>query len=347
MMLGASTLALLLSAPTAVDFPGAQPQLAAAGGRVGLVFGEGQAIFFAGSRDGGRTFSPPVAVPTQGRLALGRHRGPRVALTGGAVVVTAMLAAGRDDGDLFAWRSTDEGRTWSAPVRLNGVAASAREGLHGMAAAGDTVAVAWLDLRAQGTRIFTAVSRDGGATWAADRLAYQSPSGTVCQCCHPSVAVSPKGEIAVMFRNAIEGARDLYLTRSGDGGRTFEPAARLGSGTWKLEACPMDGGGVAIDGRGALVTVWRREADVFLARPDQPEERLGTGRDPVIALAGDGAWSAAWRGDDGVSIQDAKHAAPRRLAEGGQAPALIALPDGSLLAAWERERRVFVAPVAR
>jgi len=346
-MLQALTLALLLSAPTAAEFPGTQPQLAAADGRVGLVFGEGQAIFFAGSRDGGRTFSPPVAVPSQGRLALGRHRGPRVALTGGAVVVTAIMAAGRDDGDLIAWRSTDEGRTWSAPVRLNGVAASAREGLHGMAAAGDTVAVAWLDLRGTGTRIYTAVSHDGGATWSEDRLAYQSPSGTVCQCCHPSVAVSAKGEIAVLFRNAVEGARDLYLTRSGDGGRTFGPAARLGSGTWKLEACPMDGGGLAMDGRGAVLTVWRREADLFLARAGQPEERLGTGRDPVVAIGNEGTWWAAWRADEGLMIQDAKRAAPGRLAEGGQAPALLALSDGSLLAAWEREKRVFVAPVPR
>jgi len=314
---------------------------------VGLAFGEDRSIFFAGSGDGGRTFSAPVRVPSQGRLALGRHRGPRVALTGRAVVVTAILAAGRDDGDLWAWRSTDDGRTWSARVRLNAAATSAREGLHGMAAAGDTVAVAWLDLRAPGTRIYAAVSRDGGATWSEDRLAYQSPSGTVCQCCHPSVAVSAKGEIAVMFRNSLEGARDLHVTGSRDGGRTFEPAVKLGSGTWKLEACPMDGGGLAIDPRGAVVTVWRRETDVFLASPGRPEERLATGHDPVIAVAGDGGWSVAWQGEEGLLIRDAKHAAPRLLAEGGQAPALLALPDGSLLAAWEREKRVFVAPVPR
>jgi len=346
-MLALLTIAFLASAPSAAEFPGGQPQLASAGRRVGLVFGEDRSIFFAGSGDGGRTFSAPVRVPSQGRLALGRHRGPRVALTGRAVVVTAILAAGRDDGDLWAWRSTDDGRTWSAPARLNAAATSAREGLHGMAAAGDTVAVAWLDLRAPGTRIYAAVSRDGGATWSADRLVYQSPSGTVCQCCHPSVAVSARGEIAVMFRNALEGARDLHVTRSRDGGRTFEPAVKLGSGTWKLEACPMDGGGVGIDPRGAVVTAWRRETELFVARPGQPEERLGTGRDPVIAVGADGTWSVAWQGDDGLMIRDARHPEPRRLTEGGQAPALLALPEGSLLAAWERGKRVFVAPVPR
>jgi hypothetical protein len=346
-MLAVLTLALLASAPTAAEFPGVQPQLAAAGSRVGVVFGQGQTILYSESRDAGRTFSAPVTLPSQEGLALGAHRGPRVALTASAVVVTAILGHGREDGDLLAWRSSDGGRTWSAPVRLNGVRAAAREGLHGMAAAGDRVAVAWLDVREPGTRIYAAVSGDGGATWSGDRLVYQSPSGTVCQCCHPSVAVSAKGEITIMFRNSVEGARDLYVTVSRDGGRTFEPAAKLGNGTWKLEACPMDGGGVGIDPRGAVVTAWRRETELFVARPGQPEERLGTGRDPVIAVGADGTWSVAWRGDDGLMIRDAKHAEPRSLSETGQSPALLALPDGSLLAAWERGKRVFVAPVPR
>ena len=340
-------LLLLVSAPVTAEFPGVQPHLAAAGQRVGLVFGQGQTIGYAGSRDSGRTFSAPGTLKSQGHLALGMHRGPRVALANGAVVVTAILGDGREDGDLFAWRSTDEGRTWSKPVRLNRVPAAAREGLHGIAAAGDLVAVAWLDRSTSGTRVFGAVSADGGATWSEDRLVYQSPSGTVCECCHPSVAVSAKGMVAVMFRNAIDGARDLHVTVSADGGRTFGPAVKLGDGTWKLSACPMDGGAVAIDSRGDVVTVWRREKDLFLARPGQAEERLGTGRDPVIAMAADGTSRVAWRGEAGLLVADPRRGEAKDLAEGGQAPVLLALADGSLLAAWEREKRVFVAALPR
>jgi hypothetical protein len=346
-MNAALCLLLLVSAPVTAEFPGVQPQLAAAGQRVGLVFGQGQTIFYAGSHDAGRTFSAPVTLASQGLLALGMRRGPRVALTTGAVVVTGILGGGRDEGDLFAWRSTDEGRTWSKPARLNRVTAAAREGLHAMAAAGDVVAVTWLDLRAPGTRVFAAVSSDGGATWSEDRLVYQSPSGSVCECCHPSVAVSARGTIAVMFRNAIEGARDLHVTVSGDGGRTFGPAVKLGDGTWKLSACPMDGGALAIDSRGDVVTVWRRAKELFLARPGRAEERLGTGRDPVIAIAADGTSRVAWRGEAGLLLADPRRGEPKDLAEGGQAPVLLALADGSLLAAWEREKRVFVAPLPR
>src|SRR5260221_10231870 len=158
-------LLLLVSVPVTAEFPGLQPQLAAAGQRVGLVFGQGQTIVYAGSHDAGRTFSAPVTLASQGRLALGMRRGPRVALTTGGVVVTAILGDGRDEGDLFAWRSTDEGRTWSKPARLNHVTAAAREGLHGMAAAGDHLRVTGLDRRVPRDRVGAVVGRDGGVCW--------------------------------------------------------------------------------------------------------------------------------------------------------------------------------------
>ncbi|KAJ3054740.1 hypothetical protein HK102_011471, partial [Quaeritorhiza haematococci] len=49
-----------------------------------------------------------------------------------------------------------------------------------------------------------------------------------------------------MWRNSLKGARDLFLADSSDGGRTFSPAEKLGRGTWPLNACPMDGGAVAV-----------------------------------------------------------------------------------------------------
>lgn len=338
---------LAASAAAPVEFAGVQPQLAALGHRVALVFGEGQTIYFAGSLDAGRTFSSPVALPSRGILALGRHRGPRVAIAGEAIVVTAILGAQRDGGDVFAWRSTDDGRSWSAPARLNGVADSAREGLHGTGGAGKVVAAVWLDLRAPGTRLRAAVSLDAGATWSPDRLVYESPSGTVCECCHPSVAVSREGDISVMFRNSLGGSRDLYLTTSRDGGLSFEAAKKLGEGTWKLDGCPMDGGALALDAQGGIGTVWRREKDVFFARPGQPEQRVGTGVDPAIALGPNGARAVAFRDGQGVAVRDGESPEARTLAPGGQAPVLVAMGDGSWLAAWERDGRVFVAPVAR
>ena len=149
-----------------------------------------------------------------------------------------------------------------------------------------------------------------------------------------------------MFRNNVGGARDLYLVRSADGGPRTGPAVKLGRGTWLLDACPMDGGSVVFAGERGPVTVWRRDKEVFLARPGAPEERLGEGRDPVVATAPDGTTHVVWRRGDTLVASTGPEPRPRVLAERGQAPVLLALGDGSLLAAWQQDERVVVAPVA-
>src|SRR5690606_10631885 len=108
--------------------------------------------------------------------------------------------------------------TWSAPVRVNDVPSAAREGLHTLTADGKgRIFAAWLDLRNEGTRLYGAWSDDNGTTWSANAKLYESADGTICQCCHPTAAFASNGALDVMFRNALGGARDLYLLRSTSG----------------------------------------------------------------------------------------------------------------------------------
>jgi hypothetical protein len=343
-----------------VSIAGRQPRLATDGRSVGLVVGRDDAVYFARSDDGGRTFGEPVKVSGTGHLALGLRRGPRLVMVPGAIVITAVMGErGKGaDGDLVAWRSTDGGRTWSAALRVNDVEGSAREGMQALGSNGSKViAAAWLDLRKKGTRVYAAVSRDAGRSWSANLLVYESPTGSVCECCHPSVAVSPSGEVAVMFRNQIAAsaganaksneaalpARDMYLARSRDG-RTFAPAVKLGSGTWPLAACPMDGGDLAFDGDGSPITVWRRAEDLYLARVGAAEEqRLGSGVDPVLAVTPRGIYSA-WFGEEGLVVRDAGQRTVATI-ERARWPSLLPLADGRLLVAWEQDGMTFVRPL--
>ena len=127
--------------PESIENPNRQPQLASSGNTVALVFGKNKSIMFSRSEDGGLTFSKPVKVTEMAALALGRHRGPRVAFSGGTIIVTAIGGnsasngehGAHGQGDLYAWRSTNGGRTWSKPVTVNDVPSSAREGLHSLA----------------------------------------------------------------------------------------------------------------------------------------------------------------------------------------------------------------------
>src|ERR1035437_7475459 len=254
MLLLAALVALHLP-PVSPTVPNRQPQLAAAGGTMALVFGSGEAIYLARSLDNWRSFAAPSKVADLPKMLLGRHRGPRVAIGGNAIVVSAIASV---PGDLLVWRSTDGGRTWSVPVAINDTPKAAREGLHAMV--GDAeghMAAAWLDDRgAKGKRLYGAFSNDAGLSWSHNVLLYESPDGTICECCDPSLAVMGHGEFAVMWRNKLGGSRDLYTLRLRDG-RPVGAAVKQGDGTWKLDACPMDGGGVAVRD-GQIASVWLR-----------------------------------------------------------------------------------------
>jgi hypothetical protein len=237
-------------------------------------------------------------------------------------------------GDLISWRSTNGGKTWHRAGIANDVRGAAREGLHGMAAdpAGNLFAV-WLDLRAKGTQLYGARSIDGGETWSPNVRIYSSPDGSICQCCDPSIAIAGDATISVMWRNVIAGARDMYVASSHDGVH-FDAAQKIGEGTWKLDACPMDGGGVVIY-RGTIWSAWRRERDVFVDRMGSAEERLGAGMDVAIASGSKGIY-VAWTNGKTIEIHVPGAAQPLRIADDGAFVNLTQPSGGSILAAWEQ-----------
>ena len=75
-----------------------------------------------------------------------------------------------------------------------------------------------------------------------------------------------------MWRNSVNGKRDMYRATSSDEGRAFSMAEKIGTGTWKLNACPMDGGSLAVDGERIAYT-WRRKQSL-LATTDPGSETV-------------------------------------------------------------------------
>jgi hypothetical protein len=322
-----------------------QPQAAVAtNGTVHLVYGVGDAVFYNRSTDSAETFSRAQEAFRVPNLSLGMRRGPRIAVAGKTIVVTAIGGAqgkGRD-GDVLAWRSADEGATWQGPVRVNDAADSAREGLHGMGSGSDgTVWCVWLDLRDKRSEVYASKSTDGGETWQANVLAYRSPERNVCECCHPSVLVSGEA-VHVMFRNSLAGNRDMYVTTSKDGGKTFAAAKKVGQGSWKLNACPMDGGMLAPGPKGSLVTVWRRNGEIFSASSTGGKEQLlARGEQPWIAASESGpviVWTERREGDLWVQAPGVRQ--PQKLSATDRDPMVTASPsgEGPVVACWESKR---------
>ena len=331
-----------------------EPQAAVdSSGRIVVAFGSGDAVYSVVSAGGGRRFDAPVKVSEAGHLSLGMRRGPRVAFSGKNIVISAVY--GRDgggrDGELLAWHSADNGKTWRGPVTVSDTPGAAREGLHAMSAAPDgTLACAWLDLREKGTQIFASLSHDGGATWSKNVRVYRSPAGNVCECCHPSVAFDEKGNLLVMWRNWDGAARDMYLSRSADGGKTFAAAQKLGVGTWQLNACPMDGGAFAIARNGEVTTFWRRDGQMYLCAPGKSETRVGDGQQGWIADGPGGAY-AVWlnNGRPGkLMAQTPGKSAPALLAEQANDPVIAAAPGGTapVIAVWTGETGIRAAALA-
>jgi len=327
-----------------------QPQLAVrADGALALAFAmPGRAVRVAVRLPDAADWQEPRTVVASKDLAAGMHRGPRVAWAGAALLVSCIEArfdaatkTMHGNSDLLVRRSTDLGATWTQPVTVNGVHGSAAEGLHALAAAGDRVAVVWLDPRGEpkGPKVWCAWSRDGGRTFGADFVAHATPAGGICPCCHPSLAFGADGNAVAMWRDAIEGNRDLWCVALGDGKTLGEPAP-AGTGHWRLEACPMDGGGLGVAGDGRAVTVWRRENSVFWTCGGA-ERQLGEGRNPALAVRGQRAFAAWERAGDIVGavldLDSKAAAAPVVSALGaGAFPCVAALPDGRFVVAAER-----------
>jgi hypothetical protein len=183
-------------------------------------------------------------------------------------------------------------------------------------------------------KIYVSSSSDDGRTWTKSQLAYKSPDGSVCECCKPSIESDVEGNLFVMFRNNLNGSRDLHYTESTDNGTTFSKPQKLGSGTWKINGCPMDGGGITLYDSGELNTVWQREGQVYLANSELEEKLIGQGRSPSISSHGHDTNIVFTRGDE-IMAADGPMFQPLSIGN-GNSPRVLTLSDGAVYI-WSNE----------
>jgi hypothetical protein len=318
---------------------GTMPNLVADGrGILHLTFGRGDTVLYAVSTTAGASFGPPEALGTIPNLVAYAKRGPQVAASEGHVVITAVDKGGT----LHSFSLDRTSQHWQASKPVTDVPDVAKEGFQGLAVTSDgTFHAAWLDVRWGKQKIAGATSTDGGRTWSANRMLYASPDTTVCECCRLSMAAAGN-DVYIQFRNYLGGARDLYLMHSADGGRTYAPAQKLGLGAWKLNACPMDGGTVALQANGKPLTVWRREGTVYQCQPGQAEQAVAEGRNCTLAVTATGP-ILAWEHRGTLYVKPDRGQA---VAVGqGQVPGL-AVSGSSAVCVWEQDKQIRVATVA-
>ncbi len=297
---------------------------------VHLVFGRGDSIMYASSKDG-MSFSSSSLIAVLPGVFTSAMRGPQVAAVTGGLVVTACTK----NGDIYSFTKRDG--VWKKTARVNDKKEVAKEALLATAADGLNVFTVFLGVTgAKGQAIYGARSADGGQSWKKNVLVYASPDSTVCECCKPSVAM--KGtKVAVMFRNWISGSRDLHLVQSSNGGQTFAAAQKLGQGTWMLKGCPMDGGGLVLNNNTVPQTVWNRKGVIYAAQPGRAEEEVGSGRHCTLESTG-GKNVYAWVDNGSIVVKES--GGIKSIIGKGSGPVLKALGANRVLCVWERDKNI-------
>ncbi|HET8764577.1 MAG TPA: sialidase family protein, partial [Rhodanobacter sp.] len=236
-------------------------------GQLWLASAHGEHVVLQHSDDLGRTLSPAVVVnPTPEAIyATGENR-PKIAFgPAGQVYVqwTEKPAAGWV-GDVRFARSTDGGKTFSAPITVNHDTTPATRGFDSLAVAGNgDIISAWIDGRDSaaakavgkpyaGFAFYYARSTDGGRGFAPGRKLMDHS----CECCRTTLARAPDGRIATFFRGIYgDNIRDhAYAVLPA--GNAPAHAERATFNDWQVAACPDQGPGLAIDTHGVRHAVW-------------------------------------------------------------------------------------------
>lgn len=263
----------------------ANPSVAAAGALVGVTWSAATSdstdVYLAVSRDTGRTFGAAVRVnDIAGDARINSEFPPRLAMVPGKGADPDMVvvwSTRRGDSTRLQWaRSTDAGATFSAAAPVPGSVAKGSRGWQSVAVdSSGRVLVMWLDHRDVPAMAMghehgspagqaSTTKEDPTARAGFSKLYFASLDGTgarpitssVCYCCKTSL-VAKGGSVYGVWRHVYPGTiRDIALTVSRDGGRTFSSPARVSEDGWKIDGCPENGPAVAVDNGDQIHISW-------------------------------------------------------------------------------------------
>ena len=252
-------------------------------------------LYYTTSANDGNTFTQPVLIDKGINY---KYSSPAISTNQEHVLIAAAY-----NKNALSWRKRNKENEWEKSMVINDLDGIVTEQLISIAGGrNDLFYAAWIDERQKGSFALAGTyTIDGGMTWAKSKQLYHSPDGSICPCCRPCVSVW-QDSVYLMFRNDVNGNRNMYLLFSDDEGITFNQPLKLGLGTWQINGCPVDGGAITIDTKGNVTTAWKRSNEVFTATPGKPEQKIGTGRMPKIATAKDGNY-LTWQYDGEIIVQ--------------------------------------------
>jgi len=229
-------------------------------------------IYVQSSTDKGQSFTAPTMVNTVAEkvTAKGENR-PKIKVdaTGNIYITWALSLGERHAGHIRFSRSTDGGKSFSAPITVNDNLEVIGHSFDSMAIGQQgEIFIAWLDARDtvaakkagqkfEGSSLYYTWSNDGGKSFHPNKRI----AAHVCQCCRLQTAIAKDNTPVVTWRHIFDGGiRDHALVKFTDW-NTPSDLQRVGQENWKIDACPHHGAGLAISDTDVYHEVWFSNAD--------------------------------------------------------------------------------------
>ncbi len=222
---------------------------------LGVVWGNASKIWF--SRWSGGAFSPAVQIGTGGTTpGIYEFGGLDVAASGQRIfVVFEQFQKG-----IFCVRSDDGGATWQPPTTVFTVPTRRGATISSIsvdALGNPMVSFLYQTSSETNANVQFVRSLDGGLTFPVSTNASTPADGDfVCECCYQDILPTGGDTVFVAFRNNRSNIRDMWVTRSTDGGANFDAACDADAQDWTVNVCPFSGPRLARLAGDSLLSVW-------------------------------------------------------------------------------------------
>jgi hypothetical protein len=210
--------------------------------------GSNPTLYISVWKDG--SFKDPVALNTNGISPnlWGGGLGPQIAAQGN----TIFLVFEKYGEGIYCIKSDDGGETFGSPVKADDLDPGRFATLPSVAidpAGNPIVSFLTADSFEQDALYEITKSIDGGLTFPPTAVANMSADGgEVCECCPASIAAVSEDELYLGFRNNDNDIRDMWVSKSTDGGLNFPEAVDIDDTDWFIQSCPQSGPDIMVSG---------------------------------------------------------------------------------------------------
>ena len=249
--------------------------------------------------NGNGTFTVPIDVVSSDFEPTG-FIGPEIAAKGDTVYI-AFICGALSNNTIMIKKSFDGGLTFSDTIRVSPKDNNFKYAMPNVAVMEDGNPVVTY-MRSSSTwtdwEQMVNVSTDFGLTFPNEVDGSALANGEPCDCCKSSV-VTFENNVFLIFRNDESNIRNMYISKSTDGGMSFTSVEDLDDIDWIINSCPTSSGYGVVNGDSILIV--RRNGgtgvhQLYFSNVDKNTLQkeyyrelspIGTGLQDMPAVAGD------------------------------------------------------------